>query len=262
MTGYPAPAVPPALPVGVSAHASHAPGAESRTIDTYRAAVATGADYVELDIRRTADDELVAFHDERTVGGHPVAAVTYGRLCELAGYRVPTVAEVLTALSGGARGHLDLKDTGVEERLVRLALDILGPGEFVITSMEDASVAAIRARFPDSREVPVALSLGRNLKGSARGARLRTRLSELRPLTRVRACGTDWVAMDHRLAITGVAAACRQQRLKVMVWTVNHEREIAYWLSRQRADVLVTDRPALAVARRDRITPAPADRGD
>jgi len=58
--------------------------------------------------------------------------------------------------------------------------------------------------------------------------------------------------MDHRLAISGVARRCRQQHLKVMVWTVNNEREIRYWLSRQRIDILVTDRPALAVAVRGR----------
>jgi glycerophosphoryl diester phosphodiesterase len=36
-----------------------------------------------------------------------------------------------------------------------------------------------------------------------------------------------------------------------MVWTVNSEREIRYWL-RRPIDVLVTDRPALAVGLRDR----------
>jgi glycerophosphoryl diester phosphodiesterase len=35
-----------------------------------------------------------------------------------------------------------------------------------------------------------------------------------------------------------------------MVWTVNSEQEIRYWL-RRRIDVLVTDRPALAVAIRE-----------
>ena len=36
-----------------------------------------------------------------------------------------------------------------------------------------------------------------------------------------------------------------------MVWTVNSEPEIRYWLSRHRADVLITDRPAAAIALRD-----------
>jgi len=50
------------------------------------------------------------------------------------------------------------------------------------------------------------------------------------------------------LSLGGGMKGCRQQHLKVMVWTVNNEREIRYWLSRQRTSILVTDRPALAVA--------------
>jgi glycerophosphoryl diester phosphodiesterase len=41
--------------------------------------------------------------------------------------------------------------------VVELALHLLGPGRFVVTTLEDESVAAVKARFP---EVPAALSLG------------------------------------------------------------------------------------------------------
>lgn len=169
---------------------------------------------------------------------------------------MPKAADILAAIKGRARGHLDLKDVGEEPELVRMALDILGPGEFIITSLEDASVAAVRARFPDAEAVPVALSLGRGMRGESRGAWLRTRASELLPLPRVRACGANWVAVNHRLAFAGVAQQCRRHQLKVMVWTVNDEREIQYWLTRQRTDVLITDRPALAVALRSRTEDA------
>ena len=60
----------PGSRVQVSAHA----GDRSPTLETYRNAVATGADYVELDIRRTADGALVSFHDARTSRGEPLAA--------------------------------------------------------------------------------------------------------------------------------------------------------------------------------------------
>jgi glycerophosphoryl diester phosphodiesterase len=75
-------------------------------------------------------------------------------------------------------------------------------------------------------------------------------------LPRLRACGANWVAVDHRLAIAGVVRRCRRQHFKVMVWTVNNEREIRYWLSRQQIDILVTDRSALAVAIRGRAEEA------
>jgi glycerophosphoryl diester phosphodiesterase len=176
--------------------------------------------------------------------------VGYEQLCDLAGYEVPKVADVLAMIRGRAKGHLDLKEAGGEHQLVQLALDVLGPGEFIVTSLEDASVAAIRSRFPDAAQVPVALSLGRGMKGASRLQWLRTRASELRPESRLRACGADWSAVDHRLALAGVARRCRGRHVKVMVWTVNSEREIRYWL-RRGIDVLVTDRPALAVTLRE-----------
>ena len=234
----------------MSAHASHS-GPAGRSLGAYHEAVAARADYVELDIRRTADGELVAFHDQRTSQGQLLSALGYAQLCDAAGYEVPKVTDVLAVIKGRAKGHLDLKETGGEDQVVRLALDILGPGEFLVTTADDASVAAITSRFRDPAEVPVALSLGNGLEGVSLGQRLRARLGELRPLPRLRACGAGWAAVHHRLALAGVARQCRQQQVQVMVWTVNDEREIRYWLSRQQIDVLVTDRPALAVAIRD-----------
>lgn len=120
--------------VAISAH-----GPPAGTLEAYARAVETGAEYVEFDIRRTADGELAAFHDERTRQGGKLAETSYARLCEQAGYEVPRVADVMALIAGKATGHLDLKDAGGEERVVELALDILGPGRFVVTTLEDKS---------------------------------------------------------------------------------------------------------------------------
>ena len=226
----------------ISAH-----GLRTGTIEMYANALETGAEYVEFDIRRTADGELAAFHDARTSQGDPLAAISYSRLCELAGYPVPRVTEVMAAIAGKATGHLDLKDTGAEDTVVEMALDILGPGNFVVTTLEDQSVAAIKARFPS---VPVALSLGRDLDEVPRSRRAATRLSELRPMRRLRACRADWVAVHRRLAAAGVLAQCHRAGIEAMVWTVDEDAEMRRWLADQRVTVLITNRPADAVALR------------
>ena len=226
----------------ISAH-----GPRTGTIEVYANALETGAEYVEFDIRRTADGELAAFHDARTSQGDPLAAISYSRLCELAGYPVPRVAEVMATIAGKATGHLDLKDTGGEAKVVEMALDILGPGNFVVTTLEDQSVAAIKARFPS---VPVALSLGRDLDEVPRSRRATTRLSELRPMRRLRACRADWVAVHRRLAAAGVLAQCHRAGIEAMVWTVDEDAEMRRWLTDQRVTVLITNRPADAVALR------------
>ena len=70
--------------VAISVH-----GPRAGTIEAYAGALETGAEYVEFDIRRTADGELAAFHDARTRQGEALAAVGYTRLCELAGGEPP-----------------------------------------------------------------------------------------------------------------------------------------------------------------------------
>ena len=226
----------------ISAH-----GPRTGTIEAYAMASETGAEYVEFDIRRTADGELAVYHDPRTRQGEVLAAIGYPRLCELAGYRVPRVADVMTLIAGKATGHLDLKDTGGEEKVVEMALDILGPGNFVVTTLEDRSVAAIKARFP---AVPAALSLGRDLSEVPRASRAATRLSELVPMRRLRACRADWVAVHRRLAAAGVLARCHRAGIKTMIWTVDQDAEIRRWLADPRVTVLITNRPGDAVAMR------------
>jgi len=232
----------------ISAH-----GPRTGTIEAYARALETGAEYVEFDIRRTADGELAAFHDPRTRQGDALAAISYPRLCELAGYPVPRVADLMTLIAGKATGHLDLKDTGGEDTVVEMALDILGPGNFVVTTLEDGSVAAIKARFP---EVPAALSLGRDLNGVPRPGRAATRLSELFPMRRLRACRADWAAVHRRLAAAGALTRCRQAGIKTMVWTVDKDAEMRRWLADPRVDVLITNRPADAVAMRSSLPEA------
>ena len=230
----------------ISAH-----GPRAGAIEAYARALETGAEYVELDIRRTADGELAAFHDARTRQGEALGAISYARLCGLAGYEVPRVADVMALIAGKAAGHLDVKDTGGEERVVQMALDVLGPGNFVVTTLEDESVAAIRARFPG---VPTALSLGRALDEVPRSARAATRLSELLPMRRVGACRADWAAVNHRLARAGVLAQCQRAGIKTMIWTVDEDAEMRRWLADPRVTVLITNRPADAVALRARLT--------
>lgn len=226
----------------ISAH-----GPRTGTIEAYARALQTGAEFVEFDIRRTADGELAAFHDPRTRQGEALAAISYPRLCELAGYPVPRVADLMTLIAGKATGHLDLKDTGGEETVVEMALEILGPGNFVVTTLEDESVTAIKARFP---AVPAALSLGRDLRELPRARWAAVRLSELFPLRRLRACRADWVAVHRRLAAAGVLARCHRAGIKAMVWTVDEDAEIRRWLADPRVAVLITNRPGDAVAMR------------
>ncbi len=234
--------------VQISAHCDHSADAKPITYESYTAALTSGAEYAEFDIRKTADNVLVVHHDARAGRRGPlVRQLGYPELCGRLGYQVPRVDEVMALIAGRLRGHLDLKETGYEADVVRLTSSILGPENFVVTTLEDVSVAAIKRMFP---EVRTALSLGRSLGDVPRRRWAAIRHSELYPLRRVRACGADWVAVNFRLARLGVARACHQHGVGLMVWTVDAGPLIDHFLLDRRIDVLITNRPAHATQRR------------
>jgi len=233
----------------ISAHRGGGETAPEGTYEGFRAALETGAEYIEFDIRRTADAQLVVYHDPAIGNGRMLATMGYATLCELAGYEVPRVAEVMHMITGKATGHLDLKEVGDEDVIIEQALEVLGPGNFVATTLEDASVAAIKQRFPAA---PVALSLGRDLSGPWL-TRLSARRHDLYPGDRIRACGADWAAINHRLAVFGVLRQCHRLGIKTMIWTVNTDAAISRWLADPRVVVVVTDCPRRAVELRDRL---------
>ena len=121
----------------ISAHrggSEHGPGG---TYEAYQNALAIGADYVEFDVRQTRDGVLVTLHEERARQGlraRPVATVSYSRLCQMSGFEVPQVAEVMRLLAGRARAHVDLKETGCAIAVTRLGLEVLGPAEMLVTT--------------------------------------------------------------------------------------------------------------------------------
>lgn len=208
--------------------------------EVLEAAVTSGAEYAEIDIRRTADGELVVHHDDR-VAGLRLASSTYRQLCAAAGHQVLRVREALEVLAGRVKGHLDLKEPGTEHEVVALALDLLGPQNFVVTTDDAASIAAVKRTFP---RVLTALSVSRYLPqpGTAR---------DFFPVDRIRACGADWVAVHHRLARLGVLRQCAREDIPAMVWTVNHEPLMRRFLADDRVSVLITDHPTHAVRLRE-----------
>jgi glycerophosphoryl diester phosphodiesterase len=229
----------------ISAHRGGSEAAPAGTYDAYRHAVETGAEYVEFDVRRTADGELVVYHDARPPGGEAVAHIGHARLSDLAGYDVPRVADVMRLIAGHAIGHVDLKEAAAWPAVAGLALDLLGAGNFVVTTGADAAVAALRSRHPEV-SAALTLSASRGLPAGScgrRGALLR----------RIRACQADWVAVHHRLASAGLLTELQDQGIRAMVWTVNGDEMTACWLAAPGVDVVVTDHPARVIALRDRL---------
>jgi glycerophosphoryl diester phosphodiesterase len=235
----------PVVSALVSAHRGRCGVAGLPLLDSFRRAMDIGADYVELDVRRTRDGVQVVWHDERLPSGMPVAAVTSREYEHELGDQALTVERLYAAAGGRARVQIDLKEQGYEADAVALALEHLPPDQLVITTLEDASVRAIKERFPDVR---VGLSLGRDVSRRSRAARVAVRLSELAPGPRLRRCLADFVSVQHRLADAAVLRWCARNRVPAWVWTVDDEPRMRRYLRDPRVEVLITNRPDLALS--------------
>lgn len=240
--------------VAISAHRGGSEHSAAATHEAYKDAAGTGAEYAEFDIRKTRDNVLVVYHDQHAGDSRAlVKELPYEQLCDMLGYAVPRVEDVMRLLAGKVMGHLDLKEIGYESEVINLALDTFGPGNFVATSLEDVSISRIKTSFP---QVTAALSLGRNLAEVPRARWASVRYSERFPSRRVRACRADWVAVNHRLARLGVLKLCSRSGIGAMVWTVDADDLIDHFLADNRVDVLITNRPEYAVCRRAELRAA------
>jgi len=211
--------------------------------ESAQAAFEAGYDFVEFDVRKTADGRMVVHHDPFTPSGRRIAALSWDR------YRREMTEDALLfdavlELATGLRGrlHVDIKEPGYEAEIVRLLLSRLELDGFVVTGA-DASVRAVKEEFP---QVRAGLSLGEDLEGLPAWRRLPVRLSELFPERRVRRCRADFVAVDYRLAGATVLGYCRRSGLPAWVWTVDDERQMTRFLADPRVTVLITNRPDLA----------------
>lgn len=106
---------------GMVAHRGARAQWPDNTLASFQAAIDAGATALEVDVRMTADQQLVVMHDpliDRTTTGHGM--VHNLRLAQLRQFqiitapdqRVPTVAEVLDLAAGRAQVMLDLKSDG------------------------------------------------------------------------------------------------------------------------------------------------------
>ena len=140
----------------VTAHRGGALAAPENTLEAFSQAIADGADWVELDVRQTADGVVVVSHDattKRTTGVDlRISDVTYDQLRDLdngvgfdarfAGARVCTLEEAIRLCRGRVRMNIEIKagagDEGLVERVVGLvrAYDMAGQVGIASTSYE------------------------------------------------------------------------------------------------------------------------------
>ena len=220
----------------VSAHRGGA-GDDHRienTLIAYERAIALGCDYVEIDIRRSADGRFVVIHD-LDVESEP--SVIEGERLE----------DVLACLKGRAKAHVDLKFAGGELAAVVDIVEELGADNIVITTAEDESIPRL---FDWSRQYAPELLIGLSTSPRAGGATLRDRIHAWFPRRRLRRSGANVVVAQHTLARFWLRSYAHRKGLPLLVWTVDEPTALARWMNDSRTWMVTTNYPKRAFAAR------------
>ncbi|MCD9199702.1 glycerophosphodiester phosphodiesterase [Aeromicrobium wangtongii] len=234
----------------ISAHRGGAADDHSsqNTLAAFEQAIAMGCDYVEFDVRLTADGVPVVFHDDELSDGtaRSIAGHRHDQLTETA---LVTLDEVLTLIRGRIKAHVDLKVRHRALDLVQHVVATLGADDVIITTAEDSTVRRIVAW---SRENAPGLLVG--LSSSPRswdGRPWRRRLVRLEaafPRTRIRLSHANLVVSHKALARWSLRSYARRRGLPLLVWTVDRPAELDRWMNDASVWMVTTNYPERALA--------------
>lgn len=237
----------------VSAHRGGAGDDRSaeNTVAAFEAAIASGADYVEFDVRLTVDGRPVIFHDDDLGGDGGPRAISQHRFDELADARLVDLDTVLELIRGRIMAHVDLKVRGEEISTVERIVQMLGVDDVIITTAEDSSVRRIlrwsRSQAPG---LLVGLSSSPRANNGRRLSRWATTLESAFPRLRIWLSGANLVVSHKLVARLSLKAYARRRHLRLLVWTVDEEDELARWMNDPDVWIVTTNYPSRAIAAR------------
>ncbi|MGA0239215.1 MAG: glycerophosphodiester phosphodiesterase [Acidimicrobiales bacterium] len=217
----------------VIAHRGAREVAQENTLPAFRMARELGADWVELDVRRTADGVVVVHHDAHLGDGRMVSQLTSGELPAF----VPSLAEALEECHGMGV-NIEIKnlpsdpdydaDHLVSDAVAGLVHAYLGPERALVSSFNMDTLDRLRAVDPT---IPLAYLYAIGEPASAIA----------------RACAHEMAAIhpyDPLVTATLVERA-QDEGLRVNVWTVNDPERMEALVG-QGVDGICTDVPDVA----------------
>ena len=203
--------------IGHRGAAGHAP---ENTLAAIRKGIDLGVDFVEIDVRRTADGVLVALHDEtvnRTTNGE-------GRVDRMSlrdvkrfnagnGEHIPTVGEVLEAARGRVGLMLELKVVGVAQTTTAAVQEAGFKEPVIYASFLHNELSEVRSIDP---EATLMVLFGRLPRA---------------PIARAREYRSSHVGLRHDTATRRLVDAFHEENLLVFVYTVDRPGDIQHALS-------------------------------
>ncbi len=232
-------------PTQVTAHRGASKKAPENTLAAFRYALDSGADYIELDVQLTKDEQLVVFHDEKldrtTDGKGKLTDFTYEELQQLsagswfgkegkfAEERIPLLSEVFELIGNDILLNIEIKNRGDALLTAEKTVDMINQYHFVdscyVTSFSYAALKRVKQLDPNIKT------------GLIANVATTTAFTQLKYI--------DALSMNHLLVNSTVVNNAHQNGKRIFVWTVDNNSEIKNMMA-LGVDNIITNRPEKA----------------
>lgn len=222
--------------VKITAHRGSSLTAPENSISAIKNAISERADYVEIDVMTTKDDEVVVFHDstlKRMAGiNNSIKDMTLSEVREIdigsqfseefAGEKIPTFKEVLRASKDKIKINIELKVKKKDDPLPEKVVDLLKKYEMedqvIISSQDYESLQKIKEVDP-LINVGFILTLG------------------IGDFTKM---NVDFVSVEYQMLKKDLVYSMHALGKEVHVWTINDKKR-AENAMKLGADNIITD---------------------
>lgn len=227
----------------IIAHRGGAIGAPENSLAAIRRAIDAGAEWIEIDVQETADDEILVIHDSdfKRVAGvatkawdvtmADIPSIDIGSAIgeEFREERPPTLKQVLDVCHDRIGVNIELKYYGRDRRLEEHVIEIVEAAgmadQIVVMSLKREGVEKVRRLRPTWK---VGLLTSVSVGGILR-------------------LDVDFLAVNAQSASPSFVRSAHRAKKDVYAWTVNDPVGVSLVLSRG-VDGVITDDPAMAMA--------------
>ena len=204
--------------------------APENTLTSFKKAIEIGVDAVELDVRKTKDNQLVVIHDadvKRTTNGEGL--VSELTLKEIKGFdagsgeKIPTLEETLDFLDKKVKVFIELKETGIEKQVLSIVHEKGLEKNVVIVSFLEDALKKVREL---DKDIETGLIYARHKN----------------PLKAALELKANYLLALYRFTHTANVEKAHECGLKVIVWTINSPEEVEEY-AKKGVDGIASDKP-------------------
>ena len=200
------------------------------TVRSFRKAIELGVEAVELDVRKTKDDEIVVIHDadikKTTNGTGLVSDLTPQQIKSFSAdknEKIPMLEEALDFLDKKVKIFIELKEAGIEEKVLSIIKKKGVQKNVVVVSFLEDALRRVRELDP---EIETGLIYAEH-KNPVKAA------LELK---------AQWLLAFYKFTHTANVQKAHENGLKILVWTVNTPEEVAE-MTKKGVDGIASDKP-------------------